>query len=45
MFIHCMPKYMDLSFHWNKKGGNHYKFVFIIALAFLGITFLNFGNL
>jgi hypothetical protein len=29
MFIHCMPKYMILSFHWNKKVGIVTKFYFL----------------
>jgi hypothetical protein len=27
-----------------KKGGNHYKFVFLVDMAPLGFKFLNFGN-
>jgi hypothetical protein len=44
MFIHCMPKYMTTTIHWNKKGGYCYKFVFLIVVAPLGITLLNFEN-
>jgi len=44
MFIYCMPNYMAWSFHYNKKGENHYKFVFLIDVAPLGIKFLNFEN-
>ncbi len=34
-----MSKYMAI-----KKGGNHYKFVFLIGVAPLGTKFLNIGN-
>jgi hypothetical protein len=44
MFIYCMPKYMAWNFHYNKKGGNRYKFVFLIDVAPSRIKFLNFGN-
>jgi len=39
-----MPKYMARSFHYDKKGGNCYKFVSLIDVAPSGIKFLNFGN-
>jgi len=45
MFIHYIPKYMALSFYWNKnKWEIIYKFVFLIVVALSGITFLNFEN-
>jgi hypothetical protein len=44
MFIHCMEKYMALSFHWNKKGENCYKFSFPIVMTLLEIKFLKFEN-
>jgi hypothetical protein len=39
VFIYYMPKYMSLIFHYNKKGGNCYKFVFLVDVAPLGIKF------
>jgi hypothetical protein len=44
MLIYCMPKYMAWSFHYNKKGGICYIFIFLIDVAPLRIKFLNFGN-
>ncbi len=43
VFIYYMPKYMSWIFHY-KKGGNCYKFVFLVDVAPLGIKFLKFGN-
>jgi hypothetical protein len=44
MVIHYMPKHMTTTIHWNKEGGYCYKFVFLIVMAPLRITLLNFEN-
>lgn len=44
MFIYCMPKHMTLNFDWNKKGGNCYKFIFLIVVAPLITMFMKFHN-
>jgi Na+/proline symporter len=44
MFIHCMPKYMALSFDHNKKMWELSQIIFLIVMAPLRMVFLNFGN-
>jgi hypothetical protein len=43
LFIACQSIWLEVSITI-KKGGNHYKFVFLIDVAPSGIKFLNFGN-
>jgi mRNA-degrading endonuclease RelE of RelBE toxin-antitoxin system len=44
LFITCQNIWLESSTTIKIKSGNHYKLIFLIDVAFLGIKFLDFGN-